>query len=128
MEPCRIFLPLLLMKQRFSVRMSVTSALAAESIALGITAAVGIVAGYIDGSSGTFAVLIVGTVVCLAVDVDGFTSTAGIRGVFYRTFLLVTETLTGGVICITCICAFHIDGTFGTERIFVVVTVVCGTF
>ena len=35
---------------------------------------------------------------------------------------------TGGIICITCICSFNIDGSPGTERIFVIVAVVCGTF
>ena len=47
------------------------SAFAAESITFCITAAMCIITGYIDGSCGTFAVLIVGTVVCFAVDVNG---------------------------------------------------------
>ena len=104
------------------------SAFAAESITFCITAAMCIVTGYIDGSCGAFAVLIVGAVVCFAVDVNGLTPTAGICGIFYSTLFLVTEAFTGGIICITCICAFHINGTFGTERIFVIVAVVCGTF
>ena len=55
------------------------SAFAAESITFCITAAMCIITGYIDGSCGTFAVLIVGTVVCFAVNVNGFTSAAGYR-------------------------------------------------
>ena len=104
------------------------SAFAAESITFCITAAMSIVTGYVDGSCGAFAVLIVGTVVCFAVDVNGLTPTAGICGIFYRTFFLSTEAFTGGILCITCICAFDIDGSPGTERIFVIVAVVCGTF
>ena len=104
------------------------SAFTAESITFCITAAMCIITGYIDGSCGTFAVLIVGTVVCFAVDVNGFTSTTGISSICCRIFFLIAETFTGGIICITCICAFHINGTFGTERIFVIVAVVCGTF
>lgn len=104
------------------------SAFTAESITFCITAAMCIITGYIDGSCGTFAVLIVGTVVCFAVDVNGFTSTTGISSICCRIFFLIAETFTGGIICITCICAFHINGTFGTERIFVIIAVVCGTF
>lgn len=104
------------------------SAFAVKSITFCITAAMSIVTGYIDGSCGAFAVLIVGTVVCFAVDVNGLTPIAGICGIFYRTFFLSTEAFTGGIICITCICSFNIDGSPGTERIFVIVAVVCGTF
>ena len=104
------------------------SAFTAEGITFCITAAMCIITGYIDGSCGTFAVLIVGTVVCFAVDVNGFTPTAGISSIFYRTFFLSTKAFTGGIICITCICSFNIDGSPGTERILVIVAVVCGTF
>lgn len=58
------------------------SAFAAESITFCITAAMRIGTGYIDGSCGAFAVLIVGAVVCFAVDVNGLTPTAGICGIF----------------------------------------------
>lgn len=87
------------------------SAFAVKSITFCITAAMSIVTGYIDGSCGAFAVLIVGTVVCFAVDVNGLTPIAGICGIFYRTFFLSTEVFTGGIICITCICSFNIDGS-----------------
>ena len=80
------------------------SAFAAESITFCITAAMCIVTGYIDGSCGAFAVLIVGAVVCFAVDVNGLTPTAGICGIFYSTLFLVTEAFTGGVVRITSIC------------------------
>ena len=60
------------------------SAFAAESITFCITAAMCIVTGYIDGSCGAFAVLIVGAVVCFAVDVNGLTPTAGICGIFLQ--------------------------------------------
>ena len=69
------------------------SAFTAESITFCITAAMCIITGYIDGSSGTFAVLIVGTVVCFAVDVNGFTSTTGISSICCRIFFLIAETL-----------------------------------
>ena len=51
------------------------SAFAVKSITFCITAAMSIGTGYIDGSCGAFAVLIVGTVVCFAVDVNGLTPT-----------------------------------------------------
>ena len=87
-----------------------------------------IITGYIDGSCGTFAVLIVGAVVCFAVDVNGLTPTAGICGIFYSTLFLVTEAFTGGVVRITSICTFDTDGSPGAERIFVIAAVVCGAF
>ena len=76
------------------------SAFAVKSITFCITAAMSIGTGYIDGSCGAFAVLIVGTVVCFAVDVNGLTPIAGICGIFYRTFFLSTEAFTGGIICV----------------------------
>ena len=133
LEPCRIFLTsdqkkqecLLCMETGFLFRIS---AFTAEGIAFCITAAMCIITGYIDGSCGTFAVLIVGTVVCFAVNVNGFTSAAGICSICCGTFFLIAEAFTGGIICITCICALYINGSFGTERIFVIVAVVRGTF
>ena len=104
------------------------SAFAAESITFCITAAMRIGTGYIDGSCGAFAVLIVGAVVCFAVDVNGLTPTAGICGIFYSTLFLVTEAFTGGVVRITSICTFDTDGSPGAERIFVIAAVVCGAF
>lgn len=104
------------------------SAFAAESITFCITAAMCIVTGYIDGSCGAFAVLIVGAVVCFAVDVNGLAPTAGICGIFYSALFLVTEAFTGGVVCITSICTFDTDGSPGAERIFVIAAVVCGAF
>ena len=76
------------------------SAFTAESITFCITAAMCIVTGYIDGSCGAFAVLIVGAVVCFAVDVNGFTSTTGISSICCRIFFLIAETFTGGIICV----------------------------
>ena len=99
------------------------SAFAAESITFCITAAMRIGTGYIDGSCGAFAVLIVGAVVCFAVDVNGLTPTAGICGIFYSTLFLVTEAFTGGVVRITSICTFDTDGSPGAERIFVIAAV-----
>lgn len=56
----------------------ILSAVTAESITFCFLAGAGIGATYINGGGGTFTVLVVGTVVCLAVDVDGFTSTSGV--------------------------------------------------
>ena len=57
------------------------SAVTAESITFCLLAGVCIGTAYINGGGGTFTVLVVGTVVCLAVDVDGFTSTSGVCAV-----------------------------------------------
>ena len=104
------------------------SAFAAESITFCITAAMRIGTGYIDGSCGAFAVLIVGAVVCFAVDVDRFTSASGIYCVHCSPVFLVTEAFAGCIICIAGFGSIYIDGTFGAEGVFVVTAVVGGTF
>ena len=93
-----------------------------------IAAAVRVVTIYINGGGGTFAVLVVGAVVGFAVDVDGFTAAAGVYGICGRSFVLTAKTLTGSIVCIACLGAFYIDGTFGTEGIPVVAAVMGGTF
>lgn len=99
-----------------------------KCIAFCIAAAVCIITGYINGGGGTFTMFVVGTVVCFAVDVDGFASASGIHGVFCRTFILTSKTFTGSIVCVTGFCTFYIDGAFGTERILVVAAVMGGTF
>ena len=106
----------------------IISAFAFECIAFCITATMGIISGYVDRSSSAFAVLIVGAVVCFAVDVDRFTSASGIYCVHCSPVFLVTEAFAGCIICIAGFGSIYIDGTFGAEGVFVVTAVVGGTF
>ena len=104
------------------------SAFAIKCIAFCITAAAGIITGNINGGSSTFTVFVVSAVVRFTVDIDGFASTAGVHCVLCRTFILASETFTGCIISVAGFCTLYADGTFGTERILVIIAVVCGTF
>ena len=88
----------------------------------------GIITGNINGGSSTFTVFVVGAVVCFTVDIDGFASAAGVYCVLCRTFILTSKTFAGCIISVAGFCAIHADGTFGTERIFVVTAVMGRAF
>ena len=81
-----------------------------------------------NGGSSTFTVFVVSAVVRFTVDIDGFASTAGVHCVLCRTFILASETFTGCIISVAGFCTLYADGTFGTERIFVVTAVMGRTF
>ena len=104
------------------------SALTLKGFTFCVTAFTGMVTGYADRSSCTFTVFVVGTAVGLAVYIDRFTATAGISRIFCRTFILAAEAFTGSIICVTGICAVHVNGTSGAAGIPVVAATVCRTF
>ena len=86
----------------------------------------GIISGYVDRSSSAFAVLIVGAVVCFAVNLDRVASTAICEAV-HGTTATLTEAAAAGFICTGGTFAHDVDLAFGAELVFVVKTGCCGT-
>ena len=80
---------------------------------------------YLNGGCCTFAVIIIGTVVGFAVNLDFFTSAAVCKAVCHGAAAAFLETSTACLIGIGSIFTGYIDLTFGAELIFVVDTFNC---
>ena len=96
-----------------------------EGIALGIAGFMGVGAVYLDGRSGTFAVIIIGTVVGFAVNLDFFAATAIGEAVCHGTFRTLLKTAAACLAGRSSIFAGDINLTLGTELLFVVNTFDC---
>ena len=101
--------------------------MALESIALCVTGFMGVGTVYLNGRSRAFAVIIIGTVVGFAVNLDGLTSTA-VFGTVHGTLAFFPEASAGCFFRTFCTVTHDVDFPSGTKHIFIVSTGCCGTF
>lgn len=80
---------------------------------------------YLDRRSGTLAVVVVGTVVCFAVDLDRFASASIGEFVAHRASGAFLEASAACLVCIGSVFAGDVDITFGAELILIVDTFDC---
>ena len=109
----------------YKFELLIGSAAALEGITLSIAGCLCIGTIYLDRGSSTFAVIIIGTVVSFAVNLNLFTSTAICETVSHGTSGTLLKTSAACFICTCSVLACYIDFTFGTELIFVVDTFDC---
>ena len=102
-------------------------ALTLEGAAFGLAALFCAASVYINGGGGTFTLVVVGTVVGFAVDLDGLTAAAAF-GAVHGTLASFPEAAAGCFLSIFCAFAHHINFSSGTEHVFIVSTGSCGTF
>ena len=72
-----------------------------EGITFRVAGSFGVGAVYLNRRGGTFAVIVIGTVVSFAVDLDFFTSVAVCKVVCHRAAAAFLETSTA---CLVCVC------------------------
>ena len=101
------------------------SAAALECIAFGVAGSLGIGAVYLDRRGGTFAVIVIGTIVGFTVNLDLFAATAVSEAVGHGSSDTFLKASAAGFACIGSIFTGYVDLSFGTELIFVVDTFDC---
>ena len=99
--------------------------MALESIALCVTGFMGVGTVYLNGRSRAFAVIIIGTVVGFAVNLDFFAAASIRKAVCHRIFRAFLKTATACLVCRSGIFTDNINTAFGTEFFFVVNTFDC---
>ena len=99
--------------------------MALEGVASCIGRCMCIGAVYLNGGCCTFAVIVIGTVVGFAVDLDFVAAAAVCIAVFHGTVGSLAETAAACLICRSSIFACHVNITFLTELFFVVNTGHC---
>ena len=98
-----------------------------EGAAFGFAALFGTASVYINGGGGTFTLVVVGTVVGFAVNLDGLAA-AAVFGAVHGTLASFPEAAAGCLFCVSCAFTHHINFPSGTEHVLIVGTGSCGTF